>query len=92
MAGILLAILNWNAVSTNLSWMHYRLLLKDWNVANEYLKREYRLKKCAEVLVPHNIPPDYIIGAFVLNVHAASILERQGFDKLIKIKPEMFFR
>lgn len=47
--------------------------------------------KCAEVLVPHVIPYDYVICAAVINEVAAEKLQNVGFDKQIQMEPRIFF-
>ena len=47
--------------------------------------------KCAEVLVPHVIPYDYVICAAVINEVAAEKLQNVGFDKQIQMEPRVFF-
>lgn len=55
----------------------------------EYLKK--KSIKCAEVLVPYEIPYDYVICAAVVNEHAKQKLEHAGFDKTIMVEPGLFF-
>lgn len=47
--------------------------------------------KCAEVLVPYQIPYVYVVCAAVVNETAKQKLEDVGFDKEIVVKPNMFF-
>ncbi len=55
----------------------------------EYLKK--KSIKCAEVLVPHQIPYDYVLCAAVVNDDAKQKLEQAGFDRKIMVEPRMFF-
>lgn len=55
----------------------------------EYLKK--KSIKCAEVLVPHQIPYDYVVCAAVANECAKQKLEAVGFDREIVIERKMFF-
>lgn len=68
------------------------IYMRDWNDNNEYVKTTKRAIKCAEILVPGKIPPEYIIGAYVANSSAESALLRYGFEKRIKLSPDIFFR
>lgn len=47
--------------------------------------------KCAEVLVPERIPPEYIIGAIVVNTLVKEKLELMNFNRIIKVDPRRFF-
>lgn len=55
----------------------------------EYLKK--KSIKCAEVLVPYQIPYDYVICAAVVSECAKQKLERVSFDKAVMIEPRLFF-
>lgn len=48
--------------------------------------------KCAEVLVPNEIPYEYIVGVCVVSDKVKNKLENLGFDKKILVKPEIFYR
>lgn len=66
----------------------------DWNRqhANDpYAYREHKLKKCAEVLVPHCVEPRYLVGAYVVDESTASKLKSLGFSLPVTIDSEMFF-
>ncbi len=54
-----------------------------------YLKKK-RIK-CAEVLVPHKIEVEYIIGAYVSCQASATALHTAGFTKPITVDPHLFF-
>lgn len=47
--------------------------------------------KCAEALIPQKISPNYLIGAYVVNVTARTQLETLGFPLPIEIQPDLFF-
>lgn len=65
---------------------YYRMIrYKGWNM-------EMTSKKCAEILIPHSIPPEYIIGAYVKNEEEKNNLHELGFDRQIEVNTEMFFR
>lgn len=63
----------------------------DWtdDIPYEY----YRKKsiKCAEVLVPHCIPYNFVVAACVYSDNAKTRLIKTGFDKTVYVKPELFF-
>lgn len=56
----------------------------------EYLKR--KAIKCAEVLIPDCVKPQYIVGAYVVNQRAADKMKSLGFDKPIHVRPKVFYR
>lgn len=54
--------------------------------------RDARQKRCAEVLVPNRVPPEYIIGAYVRNMDCAVTLTGicpHGFT--IDVEPHRYF-
>lgn len=64
---------------------------KYWTDDNYYEECRKKSIKCAEVLVPHSIPYEYVISAAVVNNNAKVRLETIGFDREIIIKPREFF-
>jgi len=62
-----------------------RVLAKYWEDDNPILKAENKAIKCAEVLIPKAIPPEYITGACVNGEAARKRLEETGFNKPIHI-------
>jgi hypothetical protein len=60
--------------------------------ANYYLMLKKKSVKCAEVLIPEKILPQYIIGAAVKNQEDKERLEEMGFNKKIYIEKELFFK
>lgn len=65
---------------------------KSWVDANYYLMLKKKSVKCAEVLIPEKILPQYIIGAAVKNQEDKERLEEMGFNKKIYIEKELFFK
>lgn len=63
-----------------------------WTDSDHIIQREKKAIKCAEVLIPHSISPDYIAGAYVLSEEAAQKLRNCGFDKRIVVNPSVFYR
>ena len=55
------------------------------------LERLHRHIKCAEILVPDCVEPQYIIGAYVCNRRAEKALKEAGFSGIIKIKDSGLF-
>ncbi len=68
--------------SINFDWV----FADDWTDDDQVIQWRKASAKCAEVLVPEKIAPEYIIGAYVVNNTAAVQLNRQGFDKQVDIQ------
>lgn len=69
-----------------------RIHAQFWTDSDQIIQREKKAIKCAEVLVPHSISPDYIAGAYVVSVEAAERLRNCGFGKRIVVNPSVFYR
>ena len=67
------------------------IFARDWNHLNPVEKFRHKSQKCAEVLVPHCVPPSLITGAYAVNQTAAQRLKNLGFALPITIEPDMFF-
>ena len=65
---------------------------EDWTDPNPYRQQAKKTIKCAEVLIPAQIPYDYIVGAYVLNEDVEQQLIEMGFHKKIIIDPDVFYR
>lgn len=75
------ALLDFDAIYA-MSWTHEDRI--------EYFKRKSR--KCAEVLVPDRVEPQFLEGAYVVDLEAAAQLVGHGFHLPIQIEPVLFFR
>ncbi|RYZ74295.1 MAG: DUF4433 domain-containing protein [Proteobacteria bacterium] len=53
--------------------------------------RRHKAQKCAEFLVPHRLPPEFITGAYVVNEVARNALLASGFSLPIQVEPDLFF-
>lgn len=42
-----------------------RVYALSWDDDNEWIKKERKRQRCAEVLVPHRVPPEYLLGGYV---------------------------
>lgn len=62
-----------------------------WTDDNYYEQCRKKSIKCAEVLVPHCIPYDYVVCAAVVNETAAGRLKATEFDRDIIVEPRVFF-
>jgi hypothetical protein len=65
----------------------------DWrhpgNPARYY---QHRSRKCAEVLVPHRVPPEMLLGARVIDPAARTRLIAQAPDLPVAVDPVLFFQ
>nr|VFJ91351.1 MAG: protein of unknown function (DUF4433) [Candidatus Kentron sp. LFY] len=65
----------------------------DWHHPDDSIAY-YRHKsiKCAEVLVPNTVPPNFIRKAYVASDAARTALLATGFPKPVEVMPKLFFR
>lgn len=64
------------------NWKHPENQIEEW---------KHSSAKCAEVLVPHAIAPNFILGAYVVNCTAQNKLNLAGFNLPIIINANLFF-
>lgn len=65
----------------------------DWRHPGDLIAYyRHRSQKCAEVLVPHNIEPRFLVGAYVVDNAAASRLASLGFRLPVAVDSVLFFR
>jgi len=64
------------------NWKHPDDQIEEWRHSSA---------KCAEALIPKRIPPDYLLGAYVVNGAARAELEALGFALPIEIHTDLFF-
>jgi hypothetical protein len=64
------------------NWKHPDDQIEEWRHSSA---------KCAEVLIPQKIPPDYLLGAYVLNNAVRAELEALSFGLPITIDADLFF-
>lgn len=63
-----------------------------WTDTNPFIQREKKAIKCAEILIPHSVSPDYIEAACVVSDEAKERLCGYGFDRKIVVFPQVFYR
>lgn len=64
----------------------------DWRHPDDPIAyQRHKSRKCAEVLVPHRVEPDHLLGAYVVHEEAAARLTKLGFSLPIIIEPDLFF-
>lgn len=69
-----------------------RIYARDWRDSDRFAYYDKKRKKCAEILVPHRVDPQHLIGGYVVDQTAASRLSALGFGLPISIDPDLFFR
>ena len=65
---------------------------RDWRHPDDriaYLRHKSRM--CAEFLVPDRLPPEFIRGAYVVDIAARNRLRSTGFALSITIDKDLFF-
>lgn len=63
----------------------------NWKHADKIEEWRHSSAKCAEALIPHRIPPGYILGAYVVNAAVRKKLEELGFALPVDIYADLFF-
>ena len=58
---------------------------------NQFEEWAHKSIKCAEVLVPDKIEPQYILGAYVANQPALDAFKKLRTDLTVRIKSDIFF-
>ena len=64
------------------NWKHPDNQIEEWRHSSA---------KCAEALIPHRIPADYLLGAYVVNATVRTKLEELGFALPIDVSEDLFF-
>ena len=76
-----------------LSQLDFDLIFSQyWTHDDPYEQSNHRAIKCAEILVPHQIPYSYVVGAYVVSESAEQMLRQTGFDQRIVINTKVFYR
>lgn len=63
-----------------------------WTDPDPIIQREKKAIKCAEVLIPHCISADYIVGAYAVSHEVEAQLRDFGFNKSIVVNTQVFYR
>lgn len=64
----------------------------DWRDPDQIAYFRRKSRKCAEVLVPHRVEPQFVKGAYVVDAAAKTRLLGLGFSLPVTIDPVLFFR
>lgn len=91
-----------NAASDYVRFLHPRqwqelsyddIFALDWRHPDDQIAYwRHKARKCAEVLVPHMVPVDRLIGAYVIDSTAQIRLSGLGFKLPVNVDPVLFFR
>lgn len=65
---------------------------RNWTHADRITYFRQKAAKCAEVLVPGRVPPQLIVGAYVVNQAAAQTLLSTGFSRPVLVSADLFFQ
>jgi hypothetical protein len=69
------------------------ILAMDWRHPGDRVAYyRHKARKCAEVLVPHVVRPQFLLGAYVVDAAARAALTNAGFDLPITVNRAIFFR
>lgn len=63
-----------------------------WTDADQIVEWQKKRAKCAEVLIPGEVPPRFFVGAYVSCPEFQQVLIETDFDLPITIDPHLFFR
>jgi hypothetical protein len=63
-----------------------------WTDPDQVTYWRKKSRKCAEVLVPHQVETRFLMGAYVVDAVAANLLMAQGFGLPVTTNPAIFFR
>jgi len=75
-------LLDWDAILA-MDWRHPGNPIAYWR---------HKSRKCAEVLVPHCIAPEFVTGAYVIDAVAARRIPALGCSLAVTVNPVLFFR
>ncbi len=64
------------------NWKHPGDQIEEWRHSSA---------KCAEVLIPQRVPPEFLLGAYVGDAASRRRLEAQGFTLPIQVNSDIFF-
>lgn len=66
---------------------------RDWTHPNDQRRGwKHKSRKCAEVLVPHKVLPNMLLGAYVVDEAARARLNQTGFTLTVIVDADFFFR
>ena len=69
-----------------------KIFAQFWIHDDPYEQSNHKAIKCAEILVPHCIPYDYVVAACVVSHNAEQRLRNAGFDREVSINAKVFYR
>ena len=69
-----------------------KIYATNWNHDDPFEKATHKSIKCAEILIPNQVPYSYVCGACVMNQEAKERMIDMGFDKDIVVRPTVFYR
>ena len=71
---------------------HAELFAESWQHQDAMKTYRHRSRMCAEVLVPHMVPPNFLLGGYVVSQDVADGLASAGITLPLAMRPYLFFR
>lgn len=76
-----------------LRYLNKELVFSEYWTSSDPIDRWRRRRvRCAEVLVPEKIDPNYIVGIYVSNNVTKNLLLEMGVDLPVNVSPHLFFQ
>lgn len=63
---------------------------ESWKHADQIVEWRHKAAKCAEVLVPHRVPPEHLTGVWVAHAEAKRAFDTLGVQLVAEINPHLF--
>lgn len=88
------SIARFRPATTGLAFLDQeQVFAEDWRHPGDDMEYfNHRSIKCAEILVPNRVPPDYVVGAYVSCMQSREELAKIAPNLQITIDPHLFFR
>jgi len=84
---------NFALAPVGLSIVNRRLVFADsWYQNSFAARREHKQIKCAEVLIPDLVNPEFVLGAFVSGMRGFALSRYKCPSLSVKVNPTLFFQ
>jgi hypothetical protein len=84
---------NFAPAPVGLSLVNRRLVFADSWYQNSFAeRREHKQIKCAEVLIPDLVNPEFVLGAFVSGMRGFALSRYKCPSLSVKVNPKLFFQ
>lgn len=68
-----------------------RVYAHTWNHPDPWIKREQKRQRCAEVLVPHRVGPEYLTGCYVHTADGIGQCNKVSAELAVEVNAYVFF-